>query len=548
MEVKQLNTHLPLAIGGKIVLNSVSVEPEEKGFIRIMRSVQNFIKGREVYVLALLLLFVASGAGVVLYSIDKHVFLYFGDAASHIVKARQLIDSQHPGIESIGTVWLPLPHFLLVPFVFIDSLFYTGIAGAAAGILCLVGTGVLLFSIVRRMSGSSAIAFVSACLFGLNPNVIYMALTPMNELSLFFFVTLGGYAFLRWQEGEDGRWPLVCALAVMLASLCRYEAWILAAFVSLVAARKGISDWNRIGKNGAFHMLAVALLSVAGIAIWLCWNKFQFGDALQFAPLNYRPGPTDVHNPMSYRQEPVLITLMRAVLNTFGPIALLALAAGAARLKRVITERRHLPLLVFFGLPVFFMFAGILGDAILIDQWWWNWRFVLTFGLLLSVAGGMGLSELMSRISSRWVRALAVVGLLLMPVIQLTVPSVSVATYEDATKIFHGLSKDAAAFGEKLGVIHKGGSVVLLTGSGLGERIMVSSSLPLKDFHIIRFPGGQDILGPIRSGDRYVVIGKVRLPDSREAVDYWLSRREAFLRYYRILLEDEMYILLERKI
>jgi hypothetical protein len=519
----------------------------ETNHSRMMGTVQNFLRNKESYALALLILFVASGAGVVLHGIDRHVFLYFGDAASHTVKARELIESRYSGLESIGTVWLPLPHLLLVPFVLFDSLFYSGIAGPALGIPLLVATGVLLFSIVRRITGSLSVAFVSACLFGLNPNIIYMALTPMNELSLLFFVTLGGYAFLRWGEEEERRWPLVCAAAVMLASLCRYEAWILAVFVSLVAARKGISDWNRVRKKGAVRMFAVALLSVAGIVVWLCWNKFQFGDALQFAPLNYRPGPADVHNPMSYRQEPVFMTLIRAVLNIFGPIALLALVAGFARLVRVESERRHFPLLVFFSLPVLFMFAGILTDAVLIDQWWWNWRFVLSLGLLLSVAGGMGLSEFMSRISSRWARALAVFGLLLMPVIQLTVPSVSVATYEDATKIFHGLSKDAAAFGEKLGVIHKGGSVVLLTGSGLGERIMVSSSLPLKDFHIIRFPGGQDILGPIRCGDRYVVIGKVRLPDSREAVNHWLSRREVFLRYYQILLEDDQYILLERR-
>jgi len=512
-----------------------------------MRSVQNFIKDREAYALALLLLLVASGAGIVLYDIDKHVFLYFGDAASHIVKARQLIDSQHPGIEDIGTVWLPLPHFLLVPFVCFDSLFYSGIAGPALGIPFLVGTGVLLFLIVRRITGSSSIAFVSACLFGLNPNVIYMALTPMNELSLFFFVAVGGYAFLRWREDEDDRWLLLCAAAVMLASLCRYESWILAAFVSLVAARKGFSDWKRIGKWGTVRMLAIAVLSVTGILFWFCWNKFEFGDALQFAPLKYRPAPTDVGNPMRYRQEPVFITLTRAVLNVFGPIALLALVAGLVRLKRVATERRHIQLLVFFSFPALFMFAGILTDSVLIDQWWWNWRFVLTFGLFLSVVGGMGLSEFSSRASSRLARNVAVAALLLMPGVQLTVPSVSVATYEDATKIFHGLSKDAAAFGEKLGVIHKGGCVVLLTGSGLGQRIMVSSWLPLKDFHIIRFPGGQDILGPIRSGDRYVVIGKVQLPDSREVVNYWLSRRQVFLRYYDILLEDDQYILLESK-
>lgn len=97
------------------------------------------------------------------------------------------------------------------------------------------------------------------------------------------------------------------------------------------------------------------------------------------------------------------------------------------------------------------------------------------------------------------------------------------------------------------GSLHKGGAVVRFTGSGLRERIMVSSGLPLKDFNLIRVLGGKDILGPIRAGDRYFVIGKVRLPDSRQVVNYWLSRRETFLRYYNVLSEDENYLLLEGK-
>jgi hypothetical protein len=76
---------------------------------------------------------------------------------------------------------------------------------------------------------------------------------------------------------------------------------------------------------------------------------------------------------------------------------------------------------------------------------------------------------------------------------------------------------------------------------------MVSSGLPVKDFNLIRVLGGEDILGPIRAGDRYVVIGKIRLPDSRQVVNYWLSRRNSFLQYYDIVSEDENYLLLERK-
>jgi hypothetical protein len=216
-------------------------------------------------------------------------------------------------------------------------------------------------------------------------------------------------------------------------------------------------------------------------------------------------------------------------------------------LRKVVRETKQYLLFVFLAFPALFVFVGVLTDYVLIDQWWWNWRFVIIFGLFVSVTGGIGVSELFKKVRSRVVRGVVIVALLAMPAVQLTVPAVSVATREDAAKIFSGLTKYATAFGEKLGSTYKGGSVVLFTGTGLGERIMISSSIPLKNFHPIRYPGGQDIQGAVRSGDRYVVLGKVRLPDSREVVDYWLERRELFLQYYDVVSEDENYILLVRK-
>jgi hypothetical protein len=127
------------------------------------------------------------------------------------------------------------------------------------------------------------------------------------------------------------------------------------------------------------------------------------------------------------------------------------------------------------------------------------------------------------------------------------VPSVGVASYQDAERIFHGATIDATKFGEQLRSTYKGGRIVLLTGHGLGQRIMLSSWIPLRDFRVIYHPGGLDILGPIRFHDWYVLVAKDRSPELKEAINYWLSRRKEFLRYYDILLEDRHYILLERR-
>ncbi len=113
--------------------------------VKWVQRIRNFVRGKEEYLLALLLFFAATASGIVLHNSDKYSFYYFGDAASHIIKAREFTDSQPHEIPFIGTVWLPLPHLLLLPFASIDFLFFSGVAGSFVGIPCLIGTGVLLF-------------------------------------------------------------------------------------------------------------------------------------------------------------------------------------------------------------------------------------------------------------------------------------------------------------------------------------------------------------------------------------------------------------------
>jgi len=43
--------------------------------------------------------------------------LLYGDAVAHINIARRVFDSQTPGPLQLGTVWLPLPHILMLPFI-----------------------------------------------------------------------------------------------------------------------------------------------------------------------------------------------------------------------------------------------------------------------------------------------------------------------------------------------------------------------------------------------------------------------------------------------
>ena len=43
--------------------------------------------------------------------------LDYGDAMAHLTIAQRITDSRAPGLSQLGTVWLPLPHLLLLPLV-----------------------------------------------------------------------------------------------------------------------------------------------------------------------------------------------------------------------------------------------------------------------------------------------------------------------------------------------------------------------------------------------------------------------------------------------
>src|SRR5437899_2515328 len=54
----------------------------------------------------------------------------YGDAESHLNIAKRVSGSLTPGFAQLGGIWLPIPHILLIPFVAIDPLWRSGLAGA----------------------------------------------------------------------------------------------------------------------------------------------------------------------------------------------------------------------------------------------------------------------------------------------------------------------------------------------------------------------------------------------------------------------------------
>jgi len=259
--------------------------------------------------------------------------LYYGDAEAHLNIARRVLDSQTPSYDQLGTVWLPLPHVLMLPFVRIDALWRQGLAGAIPSAVCFVAGGTFLFAAVRRVFDSIAAAAAAVAVVAGNPNMLYLQSTAMGEPV--FFACLMAVLFWSVMFRQTQSWGAAvgAGAACCLGTVTRYEGWFLIPFVTvyfLWAAKR-----RRVGMAAAF--VAVAVL---GPAYWLAHNWWLTGDALAFYWGPYSAGAIQGSVPYPGRDDWRLAWLYfrTAVALSVGPGLLWAGLAGmaASLAKRVV--------------------------------------------------------------------------------------------------------------------------------------------------------------------------------------------------------------------
>src|SRR5215831_9351819 len=83
------------------------------------------------------------------YYLQHGDLLLYGDAVAHINIARRVFDSRTPGLLQLGTVWLPLPHLLMIPFLLSNGLWQSGAGGSIPSLIAFVFSTVGVFRLVR---------------------------------------------------------------------------------------------------------------------------------------------------------------------------------------------------------------------------------------------------------------------------------------------------------------------------------------------------------------------------------------------------------------
>jgi Dolichyl-phosphate-mannose-protein mannosyltransferase len=226
-------------------------------------------------------LFLLSAAAITVFYSNGWL-LYYGDAEAHLNIARRMADSRTPGYDQVGTVWLPLPHWLMLPFVRVDALWLNGMAGAIPSAIAFLMAGTFLYAAAYRIFDCTSAALAATGLFALNPNVLYLQSIPMTE-SLFFACLLALLYFtVRFRDTQGWGAVAGAGIAACAATLTRYDGWFLLPFGAayfLIAARR-----NRIAVAVFFCFLAgLGPLFTLGHNWWLT------GDALNFYRGPYSP-------------------------------------------------------------------------------------------------------------------------------------------------------------------------------------------------------------------------------------------------------------------
>jgi hypothetical protein len=292
---------------------------------------------------------VVGAAAALFYALGDLTLSHY-DARAHLVVARRIIDSLTPGWQQIGAVWLPLPHLVNMPLVQWDWAYRTGYGSTALSVLAVSAGVSALAAALYRTTRSVPAALVGPALILFNPNVLYLQSTPMTEPMLIGLSLLCVWLVGRSIDDADGRSLVPAGIGLAALTLTRYEGWLVAGALAVLAAaglwRRG---WRRAFVLAVPIGVAVAvflLLSKGATGVWFVTSGF------------FEPDPSLLH-----QLGPVFAGVWHGTHELGGSALLVAgllgLSAGLVALARGrVAEALPVALLAAAILPLYAFFQG----------------------------------------------------------------------------------------------------------------------------------------------------------------------------------------------
>lgn len=481
----------------------------------------------------------------VLLVIDQNSLLYYGDAVSHLFISRRFVDSESPGLIQMGTVWLPLPHFMMLPFSLIDSLFSSGLAGLV-NLPIHALSAVFIFKIIFSATKNKKISLAGGLLYASNLNILYLGITAMTEAPFLLFFIGSVYYLQKWKNSEFVLTPLIISsIFVSLSTLCRYEAWILPPFMLILCLFFLRKKQNTL----KLVCFLIVLISFSGILFWSSWNQIIYGNPIEFANAEFYAASSQSlvreNRDMLYLQPlNVLEIYGNAAKMIIGPILVVGCIGFISYLKEK-NKTLSNGIYLFLILPVLFtLFTMLIGIGEM-NQWWFNARFATFLYPIAIILTGLGIYKI-QKVSKKIIPLTIIFALL---IFQIASIDYGVVTFIDAQRGWeYKQSPFAHATGQYIAQNYDGGKILILTGSSQAHRIMISSERNLVDFNegiesFIYQPYFQE---PWKY-NRWIILSSEPDSDSVNPASFWTENMSQLEKYYEPVFENEYYKILKIK-
>jgi hypothetical protein len=350
--------------------------------------------------------------------------LNYGDAVAHLHIARRVFDSHRPGFTQLGSVWLPLPHLLMIPFVAVYGWWANGIAGTIPSAWAYLAGSAGIYRLARNWL-QPAPAALALAFFAANPNLLYLQTTAMTEPLFLCEMIWAAVWLVDWDLNLDTNparsnrllWPI--ALVLIAAVYTRYDGWVMTFVVWLdigatllsrgrlqfrPASRQSVSASQSPTPASRTFWLASALVVAAPLA-WFIYNSSAFGDWLYFARGPYSAKAIEIrtsapgfpphpgwHNPWVGFLFYIKAAEMDAAAAAWGN-TLLTLSLLGTAWAWLIARRRAIwwAFLLWFPAP-FYAYSVAYGSVPIFLPVWWPHSFYNTrYGMELLPALALGL-------------------------------------------------------------------------------------------------------------------------------------------------------------
>ncbi len=279
-----------------------------------------------------------------IYFYNHDLITAYGDSRAHLNISRRVVDSLTPGIAQLGGAWLPLLHILMLPTIWINFMWHSGISGSLVNMVAYVIATYSLYRLVEEITKSKISATIAYLILAFNINILYFQAIPMSEMLFISTFIVALFYLYKWQNTQQISALLLSATFFLLTSLNRYEGWFVVVGAVIAIALVSLRRFGR--KKAEGYVILFGTLASLGIMLWLLWQLVIFGHPFDFLRSEFAAGVNtarDIEAGLvpTYKNLPVsIMTQVYATVHMSG--FLVTALAGLAILTFLIKNISHL--------------------------------------------------------------------------------------------------------------------------------------------------------------------------------------------------------------